>query len=151
MARQGFTKAQRNKMFLSQPTYEGLKVTGKYKSGRNLNCRSFKPDNIVANLIFVFYPTVHSFIEATRFLLNSGVSMVLSNKFCQDPLEQHFGRHRCLGVRAENPTLWTYGYVFWSTSFEMLQSNVKIPVAYLAWGGGIGPCPERRKCILLTR
>ena len=53
--------------------------------------------------------TVYSMIEATKFLLKSGVRMVLTNKFCQDPLEEHFGRHRCLGVRADNPTLWMYG------------------------------------------
>ena len=48
-------------------------------------------------------------VEATQFLLRSGVDFVLSNRFCQDPLEADFGRHRCLGIRAENPTLWSYG------------------------------------------
>lgn len=55
------------------------------------------------------YVAVNSAIEATQYLLRCGVRMVLTNKYCQDPLEEHFGRHRALGVRAENPSLWTYG------------------------------------------
>ena len=50
-----------------------------------------------------------AFVECTKFLLNSGVSFVLSNKFNQDPLEAHFGRHRGAGRRSENPSLWNFG------------------------------------------
>ena len=56
-----------------------------------------------------FHVSVKSFIEATQFLLKSGVAMVLSNRFCQDPLEEHFGRQRSLAIRSENPTIWTFG------------------------------------------
>ncbi|XP_014677400.1 PREDICTED: uncharacterized protein LOC106817251 [Priapulus caudatus] len=75
-----YTKAARNAMFLSQQTSEGL------------------------------WMTVHSVIEATRYLLNNGVEFVFTNVFCQDPIEEHFGRHRGLGRRCDNPNLWTFGY-----------------------------------------
>lgn len=76
----GFTAADRKKMFLTHQTYKGLVMT------------------------------VHGFVEATKFLLNNGVPHVLSHAFCQDPLENHFGRHRGMGRRCENPTLHTFGY-----------------------------------------
>ena len=55
--------------------------------------------------------TVESLIGATRYLLSHGVPHVLSQDFCQDPLEEHFGRHRGLGARNENPTLHQFRYV----------------------------------------
>lgn len=74
------SQTERNKMFLTPQTFKGL-------------CMTLK-----------------AFPEATRFLLNSGVEFVLSNRFCQDPLEQHFGRQRGLGRRCDNPNLWMFGY-----------------------------------------
>ena len=79
--RQGeYTKTQRSKMFLTSQTYDGLCMT------------------------------VHSFVEVTRYLLTHGVKFVLSQVFCQDPLEEHFGRHRGMGQRSDNPNLWAFGY-----------------------------------------
>jgi hypothetical protein len=54
--------------------------------------------------------TLRSFPELCKYLLNHGVEFVLSNRFCQDPLEKHFGRHRGLGRRSDNPTLLAFGY-----------------------------------------
>ncbi|KAK7481904.1 hypothetical protein BaRGS_00026812 [Batillaria attramentaria] len=54
--------------------------------------------------------TLKAFPEVTRYLLRHGVQYVLSNKFCQDPLEKHFGRQRGLGRRCENPNLWSFAY-----------------------------------------
>ena len=75
-----FSQAERAKMFLSHQTFKGLVMT------------------------------VRSFQEATRYLLDQGVEYVLSNRFCQDPLEAHFGRHRSVRPRSENPTLYSFGY-----------------------------------------
>lgn len=75
-----FSKIERNRMFLSHQTFKGL-------------CMTLK-----------------AFLEATRFLLRHGVSFVLSNRFCQDPLENHFGRQRGMGRRNTNPSLWRFGY-----------------------------------------
>lgn len=79
--RQGdFTKNARSKMFLSWQTYEGLQIT------------------------------VHSVIEATRFLLGEGMEYVLTERFCQDTLEEYFGNQRKLGRRSDNPDVWLFGY-----------------------------------------
>lgn len=75
-----FQLSDRAKMFLSHQTFKGILMT------------------------------IRSFKEATRYLLSEDVHFVLSNKFCQDPLEAHFGRHRSLSRRSENPNIKTFGY-----------------------------------------
>ncbi|KAK7112467.1 hypothetical protein V1264_011920 [Littorina saxatilis] len=77
---QPYTRADRQKMFLTHQTYRGLVMT------------------------------VRAFIGVTRFLLANGVSFILSNKFCQDPIEEHFGRHRAMKRTAENPSLYEFGH-----------------------------------------
>ena len=47
-----------------------------------------------------------SFVETTRYLLREpGVKFVLSERFCQDPLESFFGNQRARGGRNDNPTV----------------------------------------------
>lgn len=47
-----------------------------------------------------------SFVEVTKHLLKQpGVKYVLSERFCQDPLESFFGRQRSAGGRNSNPTV----------------------------------------------
>ena len=53
--------------------------------------------------------TVYSLEDVVKFLLNHGFEYVLTSKFNQDPLEEHFGRHRQLARRSTNPTLQTLG------------------------------------------
>ncbi|KAK6174161.1 hypothetical protein SNE40_017489 [Patella caerulea] len=79
-SKEGFKKTQKSKMFLSTQTFKGLVMR------------------------------THAVAEATQFLLGSGVSFVLTNKFCQDPVEEHFGHRRALGRRNENPTVYQFGY-----------------------------------------
>ena len=67
-------------MFISWQTYEGVKIT------------------------------VHSAIELTKYLLQQNVPYVLTERFCQDPLENYFGRQRSLGRRKDNPSLRDFGY-----------------------------------------
>ena len=58
-----FTKNAKSNTFLWWQTYEGLLLT------------------------------VHSFVEATKYLLlHGGVAYVLSEKFCQDTLQNYFGK-----------------------------------------------------------
>lgn len=75
-----FTAAERAKMFLTHQTYKGLVMT------------------------------IRSFKEVCHYLLDNGVQFVLSNRFCQDPLEAHFGRHRSVNQRSENPNIHCFGY-----------------------------------------
>ena len=67
-------------MFISWQTYEGLKIT------------------------------VHSSIELVQFLLRQDVPYVLTERFCQDPLENYFVRQRSMGQRKDNPSLRDVGY-----------------------------------------
>lgn len=47
---------------------------------------------------------MHSFVELTTVLLAvPGVQYILSEKFCQDPVESFFGKQRAQGGRNENP------------------------------------------------
>lgn len=46
-----------------------------------------------------------SFIGATTFLVKEGVSFINARVFCQDPLEQNFGRQRMAGGGSNNPNL----------------------------------------------
>ena len=75
-----FTQNAKSKMFISWQTYEGLQVT------------------------------VHSFKEVVKYLLENGVTYVLSERFCQDDLENYFGRQRAIGRRKDNPSVRDVGY-----------------------------------------
>ena len=79
--RQGnFDQNARSKMFISWQTHEGFKIT------------------------------VYSVIEATKFLLQEGMDFVLTERFCQDSLEEYFGNQRKLGRRNDNPDIRAFGY-----------------------------------------
>lgn len=75
-----FTKNARARMFLPRQTYEGFKIT------------------------------VYSVNEATKFLLSEGMEYVLTERFCQDPVEEYFGNQRKLGRRNDNPDVYSFGY-----------------------------------------
>ena len=49
-----------------------------------------------------------SAVEVTRFLLQEG--FVLTERFCQDPVEEYFGGQRKLRRRSDNPDMKTFGY-----------------------------------------
>ena len=74
------TLNDRSKMFISWQTYEGIKIT------------------------------VNSAVELITFLLSKGVSYVLTERFCQDPLENYFGHQRQIGSRKDNPSVRDFGY-----------------------------------------
>ena len=67
-------------MFISWQTYKGLQIT------------------------------VHSFKEVCQYLLHNGVKFILSERFCQDDLENYFGRQRAIGSRKDNPSVKDVGY-----------------------------------------
>ena len=54
--------------------------------------------------------TVHSLIEVTKFLLSEGMEYVLSERFCQDLLEEYFGHQRAKGGYGDNLTVQRFGY-----------------------------------------
>lgn len=75
-----FSDDARARMFISQQTYKGMKIT------------------------------VHSLIQAVKFLLSEGMEYVLSERFCQDLLEEYFGHQRERGRFNDNPTVQAFGY-----------------------------------------
>ena len=75
-----FTDHAKSNMFISWQTHEGLQMT------------------------------VYALQEVVKFLLNNGVKYVLSEKFCQDDLENYFGRQRAIGHRRDNPSVRDAGY-----------------------------------------
>ena len=115
-----FTVNAQSKMFISWQTYEGLQIT------------------------------THSLIECIKFLLNSGVKYVLSEKFCQDDVENYFGRQRAIGRRRDNPTVRDVGYN---------DNTIKSQISIAPLGGNIThgaskwnnidetPLPKRKKDI----
>ena len=81
MAREGnYTPDDRNRMFLSSQTYEGLKIT------------------------------VNSHVEIIKFLLAEGLKYVLTERLMQDVIEDYFGHQREKGRRSDNPTAQQFGY-----------------------------------------
>ena len=75
-----FSQNAQSKMFISWQTYEGVMIT------------------------------VYSVIEVVRFLLEEGFQAVLTERFCQDPVEEYFGSQRKLGRRCDNPDLAQFGF-----------------------------------------
>ena len=88
-----YTPNARSKMFISWHTYKGLQIT-----------------SLAA-------------IEATKFLLTKGVEYVLTERFCQDPVEEYFGNQRKLGRRSDNPDMFTFGY---NTNTLQIQREVSL-------------------------
>ena len=53
---------------------------------------------------------VHSIVEVTKYLLGQRMEYVLTEHFCQDPVEEYLGNQRMLGRRCDNPDIQTFGY-----------------------------------------
>ena len=44
------------------------------------------------------------------FLFSEGMGFILTEIFCQDPVEEHFGNKYKIGDRSENPEIFQFGY-----------------------------------------
>ena len=75
-----YSKQACAKMFISRQTFEGFKIS------------------------------VNSVVEVTKFLLGEGFEFVLTERFCQDLLEEYFGNQRARGRRSNNPTANEFAY-----------------------------------------
>ena len=113
-----YTANAKANMFISWQTYEGLQVT------------------------------VYSFQELVKFLLQNGVPYVLSERFCQDDLENYFGRQRAIGSRRDNPSVRDVTY-----NDNTIKSQFSVrPIAGNVRGPGSKfniiddtPLPKRKK------
>ena len=78
-------------------------------------------------LMNLFYISVYSFVEVTKYLLEqTGVQFILSERFNQDPLESHFGKHRQMKGGNENPTVAQFNYN--ENNLRLLGSQALAPV-----------------------
>ena len=78
-------------MMLSEGTHLGLQLTGIFTV-------LYKLHSILIPLYYPFQNAVHSFVELVEFIFTiHGVTVFLSNRVCQDPLENFFGMQRQRG------------------------------------------------------
>ena len=115
-----FSRNAKNKMFISQQTYEGLKIY------------------------------VNAIIEAVQFLLQHEVRYVLTERFSPDPLENYFGRQRSIGGRKDNPAIHDFGCNHDSIRnqkvFRPIASNVRgIDEANIELTNKPIPCRKKAK------
>ena len=54
--------------------------------------------------------TIFWFIEVVKHLLDQDMLFVLSEKFCQDLVEDYFGNQRCMVRHSDNPDINQFGY-----------------------------------------
>ena len=54
--------------------------------------------------------TVHSIVEAVKCLLQHHVEYVLTERFCQYPLENYFCQRRAVGTRKDNPSIHDFRF-----------------------------------------
>ncbi len=101
-----YDESAKSKMFISWQTYEGLKIS------------------------------VYSSIGLTKFLLANGVEYVLSNKLCQNPVEEYSGRQRAIG-RSDNPFMREFEY---NENKLRIQSSI-LPIQ----GNTIGRVKDRKE------
>ena len=85
-------------MFISWQTFEGLKIT------------------------------VPSIIEVVKFLLQRHVKYVLTERFCQDPLEIYFGQQRAIGAQKDNPSIHDFRF---NDDYFLIPASIENNLIYL--------------------
>jgi len=99
--RGNFTKKEKSGMILSHQTLEGLEIS------------------------------VKSIVSCVRFLLQNGATSVLTHRFNQDPLEQHFSKQRQANGGSRNPSVTEFNHninrfrVLSSEQFATVKGNIK--------------------------
>ena len=71
-------------------------------------------------------------IEATQFLFWHLVKYVLTERSCQDPLKNWFGRQRSLGSRKDKPSMVDFGITIMLLETKNI-SNKSLMVMLLKW------------------
>ena len=134
------TKGEKSKMLLSSATRKGLNLTGILRhiifSPLSLSHTQLHTLYLlIISFTAPYFCAVKSFIELTKILLPvPGVQYVLSEKFCQDPVESFFGKQRAQGGRNDNPN--AKQFMDNTTSLRVQGSMALEPVR--------GNCSKRR-------
>ena len=53
---------------------------------------------------------VRFLVKPVKYLLQNGCIFILTERFCQDSVEEYFGIERQLGRRNDNPDIAKFGY-----------------------------------------
>ena len=80
-------------MFISHQTHEGLRMT------------------------------CNSIVEVIKFLFAEGMSYVLTNRFCQDPIEEYFSAQSKIGRHSDNSDAKQFGY---NANAMCIQRNLSL-------------------------
>jgi len=117
--------------------------------------RPDKPDYKQKQLMFISAQTyegilmsVNSLIECVTFLLRNGVNYVLTERFCQDDLENYFGRQRAIGHSQDNPRVIDVGYNdnTIKSQFSVRQIGGNVRATDTKWNEiSNEPLPRRKK------
>ena len=114
-----FTANARNNMFISWQTYEGIKIT------------------------------TLSVIELVKYLLQQDFEYVLTERFCQDPLENYFGRQRAIGARKDNPSVRDFGFndnsIRNQRTFRPIRYGNSVDITNMEINEEPVPCRKRKK------
>jgi hypothetical protein len=114
-----FTANDRNNMFISWQTYEGITIS------------------------------TLAVIEVVKYLLQQNFEYVLTERFCQDPVENYFGRQRAIGARKDNPTVRDFGYndnsIRNQRTFQPIRYGNSVDITNLEISEEPVPCRKRKK------
>ena len=114
-----FTQNAKNNMFISWQTYEGIKIT------------------------------TQSIIEIVKYLLQNGFQYVFTEHFCQDPLENYFGRQRSSCGYGDNPNSKLSGYndnaIRNSKIFRPIRHGNSVDITNMEIDEEPVPCRKRKK------
>ena len=113
-----YTENAKTKVFISWKSYEDLQIT------------------------------ILSFKEFCKLFSEQGIPYSLSEIFCQDDLENYFGKQRAIGRRSDNPTVHDFGYNDNTVKNQFLMNpiggNVQGPAGEFNEIYN-GPMPKQRK------
>ena len=83
----------------------------------------------------------YQIIEATQFLLWHQIKYALTERFCQDPLENWFARQRSLGSKKNNSGMFDFGYNNNATRNQKYFKPIANDNSHkIAWTDGTRPC-----------
>ena len=75
----------------------------------------------------------NSIIEATQFILWHQVKYVLTERFCQCPLEYWFGRQGSLESRKDNPSMTDFSYSNAITTQKISNHSLMVMLLIVTW------------------
>ena len=92
--------------------------------------------------------TIMSLKGVVPYLLSKGLKYVLSEKFCQDDVENYFGRQRASGRRKNNPNVKDTGYAnnTIKSQFSVQPVGGNVPSGASKWNSmDDAALPKRKK------